>query len=150
MFSKEHKFKIVIEAKSATEMRMRTGADYHEVSMDEVHIDIVDTGNWRMNFLLAAHGFIEYILVKASGIPIKDIEEFDKNFELDRASGIHGIHSEPGDQPDCPYASCHSVATGVERLMAVLLRVNWADFASVVDNKVLPRITKHQQAPKRR
>ena len=150
MFKRDHKFKIVIEAKHPDQMLHPTGSDYREISLDEVHIDIVDTGNWKMNALLGIHGFIEYLLVKALGVPVNDIEEHDSRFEEERKMGMHDSHAEPGDAIEAPNHIPHSIATGIERIAACFLRVHWSDYSSVVDCKCLPRITKHQKGVKRR
>jgi hypothetical protein len=126
-------FEIRFRAVERRKMRYPSAGDYFEDACGVAHIVVVKTNNWKYQALLFVHELVEYILVKAAEISIDTIDDFDINFEREREMGIHGLHDEPGDALESPYHMQHSIATVVERMLAVILRVHWADYAQIVD-----------------
>ena len=114
--------------------RYPSGGDYFEDASGKCIILVCEMGNWKYEALVAAHEICEYLLVKAAGIKIESIDDYDKQFEREREMGIHGLHDEPGDQPDSPYHVQHCIATGIERILAAALLINWTDYAYAVDS----------------
>lgn len=83
----------------------------------------------KYEFLVALHELIEMSLCKFAGISFKSIDNFDKDFEQLRQPGDE---SEPGDDPKAPYAKQHLLATGVEKIVAAELGVDWKVYEDVV------------------
>lgn len=140
---------IVFKSVPRQQMRYPSAGDYFEKD-GVVHIVCVETRNWKYDALLLVHELVEYLLVKAAGVPIKAIDDFDINFEREREMGIHALHDEPGDSLESPYHSQHAFATGVERMLAVVLRVHWADYAHIVDTMAYGGPSKAHRSGKRR
>ena len=92
----------------------------------------------RYEALVGLHELVEVLVCMEDGVTQKQVDEFDTRFEKDREERIKNAASpaeaaeitleEPGDQPDAPYCDQHCFATGVERLMAAALGVNWAEY----------------------
>ena len=143
-------FSIQISSKKPKEMRYCTAGDYYELKDGTVCFDIVETKNWKYMALIAIHELVEYFLVKANGITLKSIDDFDMQFEQERKMGIHGDHDEPGDSLEAPYHAPHSIATGIERICAVILRVHWAEYSNIVDTLAFGGPSKKQGGSKRR
>ena len=74
--------------------------------------------------LVAVHEFVEATICQHSGVSQEIVDAYDLNF----AGG-----GEPGDQANCPYAYAHSIASGVERILAAALGVNWQQYEKRVD-----------------
>jgi hypothetical protein len=85
-------------------------------------IRVSELANNRMELLVVIHELIEVLLTEFRGISEKEISDFDIAFEEAREPGNF---DEPGDDPEAPYRDEHCIATGVERLMASLLKVDW-------------------------
>lgn len=92
-------------------------------------VKVSDMGNRDYEFLVAIHEIIEAYLCQKRGITDEEITAFDIEFEAKRKPGDL---SEPGDSRDAPYASEHSTATAVERLMCASLGVSWQDYEQAV------------------
>jgi hypothetical protein len=105
----------------------------HRVYKDEtdVYISVSKMSDWRYSFLVSVHELIEYGIVMHQRIPLSKITAFDIQFEKKRKKGNT---DEPGDSPACPYKFAHSFATKVEKLLAVILGVNWAKYEREVNS----------------
>lgn len=88
----------------------------------QIKVLVSETGNWRYNALIAVHELIEALVCYERGITQYTVDEFDIAFEAKRPAGSE---DEPGDEPDSPYENEHSIATGVERILAAALVVKW-------------------------
>lgn len=93
---------------------------------------ISDMENWRYEFLVAVHEYIEAMLCKHSGVSQKSVDSFDIKFEKDRLKFKWGNEPEPGNDPRAPYFFQHNIATGIERILATLLGVNWDEYDKTV------------------
>jgi hypothetical protein len=134
--------KITVTTVKAKDMRYPSLGDYGETPAGDVWFKVVDLGDWRFEALVALHEIVEYLLVKAAGIPVLSIDAFDIAFEQDREIGINGPDEEPGDSIDAPYHLQHGVASGVERVVAAMMGVAWADYAHACDMVVFPSVKK--------
>lgn len=72
--------------------------------------------------LVAIHELVEVLLCEERGITCELVDAFDKKFEEYRHPDDD---SEPGDDPQAPYRREHLFATGIEKLMAAEMNVNW-------------------------
>ena len=104
--------------------RYDTCGDWQYTKSGALTITVSDLGNWRMEVAVAIHELIECLLCRNDGVTTQQVDEFDMSY---KGKG------EPGDEPSAPYASQHSVATGVERIMTALLGVKWREYETVVD-----------------
>ncbi len=59
------------------------------------------------------------LLCMERGISFKAIDRFDMQFKGE---------GEPGDDPRAPYYRQHQVASGIERLLAAELGVDWVTY----------------------
>ena len=116
---------IDIEFIKPEDSRYITLGDYYETPDGDWVFRVVDTGNWKYNFLVLWHEMAEFVLVKDRGISEKEITAFDKNFERERAEGKHSDAAQPGFDRAAPYIVEHTIADTLERTMASLLNVDW-------------------------
>lgn len=85
--------------------------------VDALTIRVSKLSDWRLEFLIGVHELIEAMLCKQAGITTTQVDAFDKAFG-DR-------DEEPGDDSQAPYRKQHCIATGIERLLAAELGVDW-------------------------
>jgi hypothetical protein len=72
-----------------------------------------------------------YLAIHADVSP-EAVDKFDKAYEAKRKPGDD---SEPGDDPRAPYYRQHQIATGIERLLAAELGVDWEVYDREVASK---------------
>jgi hypothetical protein len=94
---------------------------------DMLVIRVSDLGHFNMNFLLAIHELVEAVLCKHRDVSEAEVDRFDQDPERER----EGI--EPGDNMAAPYFAEHQFASGIERLLAAELGVNWVEYERRVD-----------------
>ena len=75
----------------------------------------------REMFLVAIHELIEAFLCGCAGITEAQVDVFDLSQE-------YYFEGEPGDQPAAPYYKQHQFATGIERILAAEVGVNWLEY----------------------
>ena len=115
--------KIIIESQNPKLMRYATVGDY--VWEDgTLHITVADMGNENYNYLVALHELVESWLCQQRGIKEEDISTFDIQYEKEREEGKHTISDEPGFDENAPYRKEHTIATGIEIIMAEQLGIN--------------------------
>lgn len=85
----------------------------------------------RREFLIQAHELVEVKLCEQAGVTQEQVDKFDKEFEAKREPGNE---DEPGDEPDAPYKTQHGIATGVERILAATLGVDWKDYEKELES----------------
>jgi len=89
--------------------------------------------------LVALHELVEVLACKHDGVSQEAVDAFDIEYEKQRAEKLADTSipeadraliaiDEPGDDPNAPYVKQHCLATGIERLMAAELDVNWHDY----------------------
>jgi hypothetical protein len=86
-------------------------------------------GNEDYAFLVGLHEQIEQHLCLKRGITEESISAFDIAYEANRPEGDE---SEPGDHPDSPYRKEHFFATNIERMIALELGVEFAEYSKAV------------------
>ena len=96
--------------------------------MEHLHIRVSSTGDWRHEALVAVHELVEVLLCKHAGVSQEVVDRFNIDFEKARAEGLREKGVELGDAPEAPYRTQHCVATGIERILAANLGVNWTDY----------------------
>jgi len=108
--------------------RYNTLGDYQKVDYADgagtlqgagVLITVSQLGDWRYEFLIALHEFIEEALTRHRGIAEPDIMAFDL---------AHPDADDPGMLPEAPYHREHVTATAIEMLIAQELGVDWTAY----------------------
>lgn len=115
------------------EQRYPTVGDYWEDG-GALEVRISQMADWRYGMLVLIHELIEYTAVKAAGIPLRLIDEFDIQFERERDRGLHGQFEEPGNDRGAPYHKQHVWATRVEHVCAWLFMVKWKVYEHAVNS----------------
>ena len=120
---------VTIEAIDGQGMRYRTVGDwfFSKIFPDRLCIQVVDTGNWRYNCLVAIHELIEVLLCTNAGISQKRVDRFDF---------AHEDEDDPGSHPEAPYQKEHLIAMGIEMMLAASLDIQWRTYADAIE-KVL-------------
>ena len=93
------------------------------------HIRVSYLGDWRYQFLVAIHEFVEMAWCRWNGVDPSAVDTFDMQFEDNRKEGDY---SEPGDARDAPYWKGHQFATAIERMAAVMLAVDWTAYEAAI------------------
>lgn len=122
--------RIVIDTIPHVEQRYETVGDWYYTEDGGLVIAISEMGDWRMESLMAIHELVEGLLCKEHGVTQKQVDDFDMEFEDLREPGDC---SEAGDHPRAPYRREHCIATGIERILAVELGLDWEDYDRVVN-----------------
>jgi len=117
--------KITIESIPHEKQRYPTVGDWQFDDEGNLTIRVSKLSNWRREALVAVHELVEVLLCKHEGITQESVDEFDKQFESTRPPDNF---DEPGDDPSAPYVKQHCTATGIERLLAAQLGVNWKEY----------------------
>ena len=115
---------IIIQTIDHSQQRYDTCGDWQFDEAGSLVISVSSLKNWRMEALIAIHELIEAVLCRGFNIDQGDVDQFDLQF--------HG-EGEPGDQFAAPYYMQHQIATGVERLLAAYLMVDWLDYEKRVN-----------------
>ena len=112
------------------QQRYETVGDWFYTKSGNLSIRVSELGDWRYELLVAIHELIEVALCRYSHITQLQADNFDIAYEKARK---RGDESEPGDDPACPYRIQHLLATGIEKILAALLNVDWQAY----DKKVM-------------
>lgn len=102
----------------------------NEVKQTDLVIRVSKLSDWRREMLVAVHELVEVLKCKHDGISQQAVDDFDKAFEAARS--IDNF-DEPGDEPSAPYCRQHCLATGIERILAAELGINWKEYESELD-----------------
>ncbi len=121
---------ITIKVIDHNKQRYETCGDWYEES-GNLKITVSDTKNPEYNALIAIHELIEAILCKNAGISERVVTNFDKDFEQTRA---FLNNDEPGDDPKAPYRKQHLIATGIEKIIASTMNIDWQEYEKSVNN----------------
>ena len=123
--------KICIETIDHNAQRYNTVGDYWVDLAGVVQIRVSNLPDQTYEQLIVLHELIELFLVQARGIPLSKIDEFDVRFEANRKNGNF---DEPGDDPKAPYKQEHLIATGIEKILAAQLGVDWKTYDQAVND----------------
>lgn len=104
-----------------------------ENSGQELQVRVSMLGDWRYEVLVAIHEVIEFYLCHAKGIKENDIQAFDEEYYRQEDLGVISGYPEAGADPRAPYHLQHMIADGIERIIAVLLGVNWKEYEEAID-----------------
>ena len=89
-----------------------------------LHIRVARMPDWRYEFLIAVHEFIEEALTRHRGILEPTILAFDLKYPF---------MQDPGMCPEAPYHREHITATAIEMLLAQELQVDWTDYETALE-----------------
>lgn len=92
---------------------------------------ISEMGSWRYEALVLVHEVVEYFIIRHQGVSIACIDKFDIEFEKNRKPGNT---DEPGDDARAPYRIAHGIATGVERVLAAVMGVDWNRYEETINS----------------
>ena len=123
--------------------RYETCGDYFTEG-GTTHFRVSRMKDRRYCLLVFAHELIEYLLCRAAGVRMREIDRFDIAYEKARAAERDGDESlvapcgcrhreEPGDDPHAPYHKQHQVATTCEKLIAEALEMDWEAYGRAVE-----------------
>jgi len=117
--------KVTIEIIPHDQQRYPTVGDWTFDGADNLTIKVSVLSDWRREMLIAVHELVEVLLCRYDGVTQEQVDKFDMDYERLRKEGDE---SEPGDDPKAPYKRQHCVATGIERILAAELGVNWKEY----------------------
>ena len=89
--------------------------------------------------LIVLHELIEMALCQYRGITDKDVDDFDMTWkprvvEVGDSPYETVLDDEPGNDPKAPYYHEHQFASGVERILAAELDVDWGEYERSIEN----------------
>lgn len=116
---------IVIETIPHKSQRYPTLGDWQWRDHETLLITVSDTGNWRMNMLIAIHEMVEVVLCKSVGISQEVVDHFDIHEAKDS--------DDPGDLIEAPYRDQHCFATAVERMMCAAMGISWSFYEGICE-----------------
>jgi hypothetical protein len=117
--------KIDIKSIPHQDQRYETCGDWFYIDTGELVTDgtlcirVSQLSSRREMLLIAIHELIEAVLCEQQGVSPEEVDQFDLNFQGP---------GEPGDAWLSPYYSQHQIATGIERILATELEVNWLEY----------------------
>ena len=106
--------------------RYDTAGDFLEVG-DWWAIQISKCVDWRHSYLVLMHELTEMALTKHHGVPWESIDVFDME-------GGGKDHPDPGTLKSAPYHNEHMLATQIEKRLAKMLGVDWAEYNEALDS----------------
>src|SRR5712672_1211436 len=117
--------KIIIETIPHNQHRYPTVGDWYYDAEGTLIIRVSKLSDWRREFLVALHEVVEAQLCLNDGVTQAAVDEFDMEYEKNRASDDN---SEPGMNPKAPYHRQHRIADVMERSFSIDLGVDWVDY----------------------
>jgi hypothetical protein len=113
---------------------------WYDFETNTWEIRVSDMGDWRYEALVAIHEeheVLAFYYKVCNKLTIEEmvalVDNFDIQFEKERAAGKHTPEDEPGDDPNCPVVKEHFFATNLERLFAIALGVDWNEYSKAVE-----------------
>jgi hypothetical protein len=91
---------------------------------EDVWIKVSTLPDRREMWLIAIHELIEACLCEVAGITQAQVDDFDMRAGQDNRLD----NLEPGDNAQAPYYRQHQIASGIERLLAAELGVDWLTY----------------------
>lgn len=126
--------KIIITTTDHKNQRYPTVGDWYfekTVTEEVLQIKVSKLSDWRREMLIAVHELVEVLLCKHDGVTQEQVDAFDMAFEKTRPEGNE---DEPGDSTEAPYRRQHCIATGIERILAAELEVDWSEYEKELMN----------------
>jgi hypothetical protein len=121
--------KIQLQTIPHSEQPYPTVGNWANLPDGSIQIDVSDMGNEDYALLVAVHELVEVWLCNKRSITDEAVSAFDIEYEKNRPEGDE---SEPGDSPESPYRKEHFFATNIERMIALELGVDWAQYDKAV------------------
>ena len=121
--------RIIIETIPHAEQRYPTVGDWFYDADGALRIKVSQMVDPRYCFLVALHELVEVQLCRERGITQDLVDRFDMQYESTRPADDD---SEPGDDPQAPYKREHCTATGIERILAAELNVDWKTYEATI------------------
>jgi hypothetical protein len=115
--------KIVIETVPHSRQRYDTCGDYWMDDEGIWQVRISTLLNEKYESLVAIHELVEMVLCRGK-VTVAEIDLFDTKFDGE---------GEPGDSIKAPYYKQHQIATGIERILAAELGVDWNKYEATID-----------------
>ena len=110
--------------------RYETVGDWFFDGNGTLHIHVSKMSDSRYERLVAIHEIVEAVLCDEVGINEADVTKFDMAFEDARSMGNT---TEPGDMIAAPYYRQHQIATGIEKMLAAELEVDWLEYEKEIN-----------------
>lgn len=123
--------KIIIETVDHADQRYPTVGDWYYGPDAAWHIRVSNMSNWKHELCVAVHELCEMGMCVSDGISQTEVDQFDQRYEANRP---RGDFSEPGDCGAAPYYRQHSIASGIERVLATELKVDWRRYSDEVES----------------
>ena len=124
--------RIIIETIPHDIQRYNTVGDWYTNRITgDVRISVSSLGNWKYEILVAIHELVEAFQCLQDGVLEESVDKFDK--------GHVKRDEEPGDEPDAPYSRQHCLATGIERILASTLDVDWKPYEEALEVLIIKR-----------
>jgi hypothetical protein len=98
---------------------------YYDPTNTHLIVSVSELKDRREMILIAIHELIEAVLCKNEGITQEKVDEFDIAWDKEHDH----LDGEPGDHYQAPYYRQHQIATGIERLLAAELGVDWSTYS---------------------
>jgi hypothetical protein len=105
--------------------RYTTVGDWFFSPDGTMEIRVSKLSDWRRQLLIAVHELCEVAICTHDGVSAEVVDKFDIEYEKNRHPDNE---DEPGDDPSAPYVKQHCIATGIERVLAASLGVNWKTY----------------------
>jgi hypothetical protein len=97
-----------------------TGADWWFDEQNDLQVRIaseIKKKEWQEALMI--HETFEAMIARLLGITVKQIDDFDREYEKNPDCYNHGLDA--GDAPGCPYSVPHSLAVAPERIYAAMV-----------------------------
>lgn len=114
--------KIVMQVIPHAQQRYDTAGDYWIDPDGTWQFRVSDLGDWRYNFSVLLHEFVEFAVLTHRGIPEERVLDFDLSVPKDSPYA-----DDPGFDPQAPYHREHVLADTCERLLSLFLDFDIAD-----------------------
>lgn len=125
--------RILIETIPHNKQRYETVGDYRYMEDGTLYITVSDMNNEKYETLVALHELTEERLTKWRGLTENEIMDFDLYYEMRREQGLVPELSEPGFDQNAPYLKEHTLATGIEMMVAAYAGVSWLEYDKTVN-----------------
>lgn len=121
---------IIIKTIPHKYQRYSTVGDWFFDDSGDLQIRVSDLGDDKMNAAIALHEMAEALMCKANGVSQKEVDDFDMQFEAQRQEGNL---EQPGDNVLAPYFIEHGVASGIERIFAAEMGIDWNAYTKAIE-----------------
>jgi hypothetical protein len=129
--------KIEIDIIPHAAQRYPTAGDWFLDDEGVLQIRASTMSDLRYTALVILHELVEVLVesIKQGGLSVPrwlvvQTDVFDKDYEAKRAKDDD--FSEPGYQPDCPVYQGHMIASAVEHLVAMLLKIDFNAYQDAI------------------